>query len=461
MKYSSEEHPIIEFPALLKIFLVFIMFCFGISLLFLPCYIVLALFFVFCITIGIVFNPFIGVILFLTTIYLHVMAFAPVELVLIHPAIIAGGIVFFSWLFHIIIFKDFSFPNSSQFYCVVGFSFIAFLSIIYHYNDYSNFFLVFNLIKMLILYFLIVNMIKTKRQFYISLSLILVLTFSTAFYGILQYLQSGGSGDMSRVVGFEGNPNALSMNSVLIVPCLLGFIYYQFSLKLKLLFLVIFLVILLGIIFTFSRAGFVTLAAVFSMSLFVFSKGRARFIMATILFLLFMVLLPFLPEQYWERIQSITDLKEASIVARLDSYRVGLQMIKDNLLIGIGPGRWHAEYVPHAVKLLGITAYTKYPHNVFIEVAAEIGVIALILYGFLLFFSFKELNEARKIFKEKKEFLLSIISQSFLISLIGFLVNTTFEAGIGLKIFWLIAGLAVVLKKIAINIEPKPQIKNS
>ena len=164
-------------------------------------------------------------------------------------------------------------------------------------------------------------------------------------------------------------------------------------------------------------------------------------------------MIPFLPEQYWERIQSITDFSDVSIIGRLDSYRIGWQMIKDNPFLGIGPGRWAYKYVAYAAKLIGITTYNWCPFNVFIETGAENGLFALGFYVFIIFFSFKELNKAKIIFEKKGKLLLSKASQAFSITLIGFLVNTIFEAGLGLKVFWIIAGLSVVLKEVALNLE--------
>ena len=129
MKYDLEERPLIEFSGLVTFFIIFFSLAFGVSFLFLPWYVVLVLFTGFAITIGIVFNPFIGVLLFLVTTYVHVMAFAPVELIKSQPAVMAGGIVLLAWLFHLIIYKDFKLPRSPQFLCVIGLTLMGFFSV--------------------------------------------------------------------------------------------------------------------------------------------------------------------------------------------------------------------------------------------------------------------------------------------------------------------------------------------
>ncbi len=242
MEYDYDERPVIEFPTLVIIFLVLLSLSFGLSFLFLPWMVVLILFAGFCITVGIIINPFIGVVLFLLTTYIHVMAHAPVELIKAQPAVLAGGIVLFAWLFHLLIYKDFRFPKSGQFFSVASFWFMLFLSFIFHYKEYESFFLVFHFVKMFILYFLIINLVKTRKEIYLSLILILVLTFSTALSGVLQYLQGTITASIDRVAGFEGNPNALAVNLVFIVPFIIGLVQYFSSFKMKLLFFLIFLV---------------------------------------------------------------------------------------------------------------------------------------------------------------------------------------------------------------------------
>jgi len=80
----TEERPLLELPAVIKMFLAIAFLCLGVSLLIFPYYIVLAAFFGIVIAIGILFNPFIGAVLFIAAAYLHPLQFMPELKILQH-----------------------------------------------------------------------------------------------------------------------------------------------------------------------------------------------------------------------------------------------------------------------------------------------------------------------------------------------------------------------------------------
>jgi len=73
---------------------------------------------------------------------------------------------------------------------------------------------------------------------------------------------------------------------------------------------------------------------------------------------------------------------------RVGVYIPTLEIINENMLFGVGLGRWWDVYTKkiHVYKHIDYT----YPHNIFLEIASELGVIGLILFS-VLFIPYRRL----------------------------------------------------------------------
>lgn len=455
--YREEEKPLVEFPFIIKFSMVFLFFCLGLSILVLPWFVPVILFLGLCFFIGIILNPLVGIILFLLSAYLHPLTFAPIELVRSHPATVAAFFILIAWGFHVIVYRDFKLPKTSQLFFWFSFLIISIFSAFSHWDQSKDVFL--ELLKVLIPYFLIVNLIKTKKQFLMILFLILILTLVSAIFGIQQQIQKVGehiSEEMVRSEGLEGNPNYFSMNLVLLVPLTIGLFQYYRSFVIKGSLVAFLLIFIVCIVFTFSRAGMLGLSVVLLISLWRFFISRKQILSITIILIAVTALLLSVPSEFWERAISITDTKDFSIKGRIDGFLVGSRMMFAHPFIGVGMGRWHFEYWPIAFSSLDVeTKSSSTSHNVFIEIGSEMGAIALTAFILLLFSAFKDIRKARTIFSAKGDSLFEVISQSLEIGLIGFLVSALFAASTYLKIFWIILGLTVVLREIALQTETR------
>ena len=446
-----EEKPLVELPFLLKVFLVVAFLGMGLSLLFLPYSIVLALFVGICVAIGILFNPFIGAMLLITAAYVHPIQFMP-QLIKYHVTTITAFVILLIWGFHILIYRDFHIPKSRPLLCFFGFVFIASFSSFLHWEESS--FLYIDLLKVFILFFLIVNLTKTRKNIFVMVVSLLVLGCLASTYAIYQRFHGMGlvyTGEgIIRVSGFSNSPNAFALSVLLLIPFAFGLLV-----KVKSVFLKVFLfsmlgMFILGIMFSYSRAVFIALPAVLFLSTWKFVDKNKRLIGIVAILIIIAIALPFVPQKYMRRVESITDLNRPSIKSRLDGYIIGFQMMVDHPFLGVGIGRWHQEYWPRAfASPLIQTKSSSVQHNIFIEVGSETGIIGLTLFLLLLFFAFKDIRIAHRIFVKAEDSLLSIFSQSLEISLIGFLIATMFVAAIHVKFLWVVLGLILALKNLA------------
>lgn len=456
----TEERPLIELPALLKIFLMFIFFMLGLSLLIFPSYIVLAMFLGITVAIGILFNPFIGSILFVAAAYLHPIQFMPALKYSSFTTAFAF-IIFLVWAFHILIYRDFSIPKSRQVPCFIGFAVIATISSAMRWEE-SAFYYV-DLLKVFILYFLIANLTKTKKHISIIVAVMLILGLLGSLLAVYQYTHGIGlqmSGGILRVTGFSNNPNDFGISLLLLIPFSLGLIMKNKNPWLKITIFGLLCVYLLGILISFSRAVYLGLPLVLVLSVWKLMNKEKRLISAVLILILITIVLLFLPQQFWNRINSIIMTgADPSIWSRLDGDIVGLKMMMANPVIGVGIGRWQQEYWPIAyASPLIRTKSSSVPHNLFVEVGSETGVTGLILFSLLIFYALRELQQSIRIFERSGNVLLSIYAQSAGISLLGFLVSSMFISALHVKFVWILLGFIIALRSVALKVESESGI---
>ncbi len=96
--------------------------------------------------------------------------------------------------------------------------------------------------------------------------------------------------------------------------------------------------------------------------------------------------IPFLPESFRGRLFSIADLGESSIRYRLQTWQGTWQMLVSHPAgIGVGERAWRVIYPHFAVSG---TKRVMHAHNIFLQVATELGVVGLVIFLLLLGISF-------------------------------------------------------------------------
>lgn len=93
---------------------------------------------------------------------------------------------------------------------------------------------------------------------------------------------------------------------------------------------------------------------------------------------------------------SISVATEASPGARMDRYVYTINMIKNNLVLGKGLGSWPMLYWSQYYGVLDPSASEfifGYPHNIFLEILFESGIISFVPYVSGIFFFFKKMGK--------------------------------------------------------------------
>lgn len=156
----------------------------------------------------------------------------------------------------------------------------------------------------------------------------------------------------------------------------------------KLFFISSFLLIL-GDILTFTRGSYVALIASALVVLPLVSKNTAKkLLLGIILFIFLLNIVPHNP--ITGRFVSSFDTKEGSNRARISNWQQSLEIIKNHPL-GVGIGMYSLAVKPEA-------AYREpiYAHNLYLDIAAELGLPAVLVFGLLLFLAGKNFWQTTK-----------------------------------------------------------------
>ncbi|MFH1458940.1 MAG: O-antigen ligase family protein [Candidatus Omnitrophota bacterium] len=451
--YLNDEKPLIELPGLILFFIIIFSFLLGLSLLVMPWYIPLALVLMVGIIAGIFINPYLGVVIFIAGAFLHPTQYIT-ALRDFHLAITLAIMVSLTLGFHTLVYRDLKFVKAPQNVLIIILGGLYFLSSL-RYPDYSlSFFLEF-IPKILIVYFLIILLVKTRTQAVFLFWVLFALAIIVSIAAIIQHKMGLGLyyriEGITRVSGTEVDPNFFAIQLVMLVPILLYLFLAKRNLLIRALLLFGLGLLLLAVVFTYSRTGM--LALLFSLAIFVvkpvFSKQK-NWIPLICAILAIIMFLPFIPQKYWERVKTITDFEDPAIRARLDTWRIGAEIITENPIIGIGYGAFKFEYGERAASspYVDTKAYLV-AHNSYVELGAESGLLALLVFFALIIYTFNYLKKARENFIIQRDYYLYHLTCALENSFYVFLIGAFFLSIMHLMILWIVLGLAVVMKNVS------------
>jgi O-antigen ligase len=257
-----------------------------------------------------------------------------------------------------------------------------------------------------------------------------------------EYVQVGS---VKRIVGYEGgftkNPNGLALMLALMLPFTIALARSARRRAVRALLVAIALLETAGVLVTFSRAGFLTLAATFAIALWrAVRRGRALWPALAVVAALAGVQL--LPSGYASRLSTIADIDAdptGSAQARWRDTAAAMRLIADNPIIGAGVGM-------NSLALNEVRGATwTLVHNVYLEYGVELGLPGLVLFVALLCAAIGKARAVRRRVRPSTESLreLSCLAEGVETALLAFAVAALFYP-VGYQFyFYYLAGLSV------------------
>jgi putative inorganic carbon (hco3(-)) transporter len=237
--------------------------------------------------------------------------------------------------------------------------------------------------KVLLIYVLMTNTLTSLLRVQRFMMIVIAATGYLAARAVFDYLRGFNLIENGRVQGAVGgmfqNPNDLALNMVSVLPMAVLWAVAARRPMHRLFAASLALMMLFTIVMSYSRGGFVGLAVMVLILGYHLARQRPAAVAAAALGLV--LVLPLAPSSYWNRIASITDESKddtGSRKARRIAMREAWQTFLTFPFYGVGAGMFEAYNPPGREEIWRET------HNVVLQVAAELGILGLALFFFMM-----------------------------------------------------------------------------
>jgi O-antigen ligase len=252
-------------------------------------------------------------------------------------------------------------------------------------------------VKVVLVYLLAVNvLVSPKRLEKLTWLLILVLGYlgSRAVFDYARGVNviRGGTRVMGSVGGIMQNPNDLAMNMVVFLPLAALLAMRPGSFLKRIAAAGCALCMTGAIVASGSRGGFLGFAVMLVVLAAFAVRKHPGFVLAGVVVVL--CALPVLPGSYWRRIASITDDSKDDVQSSQARRRLmgeSWAAFVQNPLTGVGAGQFK-DWNPQG----RVEAWHE-AHNVWLQVAAELGILGVGAFLFLVFRAFYSVFQTRRL----------------------------------------------------------------
>jgi putative inorganic carbon (hco3(-)) transporter len=229
--------------------------------------------------------------------------------------------------------------------------------------------------------------------------------------------------------GLLSNPNDLAMNVALNWPLCLVFLLTGRGIAKKLFWAFAMLVMIYGLMATYSRAGFVALAVALLVCLWEFGIRGRRVHLIGIAALCMLGVFLVAPGNYLKRLETLVghfqegDYDRGSAEARKELLVRSLGVTATHPLFGVGPGNFPS-----------YTGMWRVTHNTYTQFSSECGIPALLMFLLLLRKAFKNLMGLRKMSQSPETEEARMLTSALFASLAAYLVGAFFSSS-GYELF--------------------------
>lgn len=289
------------------------------------------------------------------------------------------------------------------------------------------------------------------------LALIRVWVVIHGFLALL-VIKHGGTGSG----GFLMDENDVALALVMSLPYAVYLFSYETSKKWKIIAAASALIEIFAVAYSFSRGGFLGLLCVL-LTIFFFSEKKFKHASLTAVFLLVFgsLLIGFLPDSYFDEMETSTDYQSGTGEQRMVSWDIGLQMFYDNPLWGVGAENypWNVEKYQYYSKMWDPNAMRslagRQAHSLYFTLIPEFGLIGSSVYISMLVIIFRRLLAVMRRYKNdtsKSEYVFA--AKAIIVSMVGYLTAGAFISVLYYPHFWYFLALTLVVLNLVKHDEP-------
>lgn len=264
-------------------------------------------------------------------------------------------------------------------------------------------------------------------------------------YAYRQFLRFGGR----LGVGLY-EPNYFALALVLLIPLAFVIARQQASMGQRIFWFTGFGGLVVSMILTGSRGGF--LGTLLCTGILSFRMARHRWIVPGLIAVGLLVAVFVFPTSMGQRLQATIShsgvrhtAAEASTQAHIELFYSGIRMIADNPIFGVGLGKFK--------EMSGVyydVIKERIAHNTFIHIGAESGLPSLIAFAVLLFFVFLSLHSSGRlalVLDQPHVYEWTVAMQA---GLTGYLLSACFVSAQFEKFFWVVVFLSIALERVLV-----------
>ncbi len=356
---------------------------------------------------------------------------------------------------------------------VVAYGLVGFTSYLYAPYPEAVSLALGNYVKDALIALVVVALLKKPHQFrYVIYTLLIVGIFIgtinihqyvtgnyTSDYGgfaVAEYMNIVGETNGYRLSGPVGDPNFFAQ--VMVVLALLGMerLMNERNFFWKIVGGLAAAASGLAVVFTFSRGAIVALALSMLLFFWIYKLKPAHLVA---LIILGAVMLFFIPPTYYQRVLSIADVlpsngeinlrKDRAIQGRASESLTAWAMLNQHPLFGVGLNNFTYLYQDYTKSLgLAPSANNRSPHNLYLEVAAESGVVGLIIFLAMIVLAIRAILYARRKFMDAGMEDYANLTTGFAIAFAGYLFSALFVHAAYPRYFYLLIGIAFALSSL-------------
>jgi putative inorganic carbon (HCO3(-)) transporter len=357
---------------------------------------------------------------------------------------------------------------------VLAYGLVGFASLLYARDSDAVLYSLSNYVKDALIALVIVALLKRPQQLRQLMYTFLFIGVFISSFSVHQFLTGNFHGDYGgfaeaelmnivgetndfRLSGPVGDPNFFAQVMVVVVLIGVERFMHDRNVLVKMLAAACVVLSAFTVVFTYSRGATLALALTLILFFLIYKLKPAQLIAVI---LLGMAVFLFAPPTYFERLFSVRDIlpsagggvdltSDRAIQGRASESLTAWTMFAQHPFTGVGLNNYTALYQEYAKSLgLAPSARPRAPHNLYLEVAAETGVIGLVIFLLMIGLAFRGILYARKEFMKAGMYDYAHMVTGFALGFSSYMFAALFAHAAYPRYFYLLLGIAYALPQV-------------
>ena len=272
-----------------------------------------------------------------------------------------------------------------------------------------------------------------------------------------------------RIAGPLGDPNFFAQILLIAVPIAL-FLGWEARGGKRVIAFACAAVIVAATLLTYSRGGMLALGVVLLLALIAHRVDRRRMLAGAVALA---ALLFVLPASFTRRFVTIEQIlpggdsqihRDSSFEKRKLLTATAWVTFKDNPFLGVGAGNYtvwfdhYSERVSSEARGYDDPGEIHYPHNLYLEIGAESGLLGLLVFAAIVLVTFAHLRSAHRALLEEGLRREAFVAKALELALVGYLISSLFLHGHFQRYLFLLFALAAAFERVTVMLRAEQTV---